>query len=91
MHGSPLSKYNNRDLWKEDDYHTYGWNRGGAFYPLNRTTRTLPDRYRKDLERETINEGCDEEGTGKRMRTCTLLMSQLHGIRKKGFLQKNFT
>lgn len=24
MHGSPLSKYNNRDLWKHYDYHSYG-------------------------------------------------------------------
>ena len=24
MHGSPLSKYNNRDLWSRYDYHSYG-------------------------------------------------------------------
>jgi hypothetical protein len=24
MHGSPLSKYNNRDLWNHYDYHSYG-------------------------------------------------------------------
>jgi hypothetical protein len=30
MHGSPLSKYNNRDLWKHYDYHSYGI-RGEAF------------------------------------------------------------
>ncbi len=24
MHGSPLSKYNNRDLWSRYDYHAYG-------------------------------------------------------------------
>ncbi|MCK9592440.1 MAG: hypothetical protein M0Q91_10585 [Methanoregula sp.] len=30
MHGSPLSKYNNRDLWKQYDYHSFGI-RGEAF------------------------------------------------------------
>ncbi len=30
MHGSPLSKYNNRDLWKHYDFHAYGI-RGEAF------------------------------------------------------------
>jgi hypothetical protein len=30
MHGSPLSKYNNRDLWERYDYHAYGI-RGEAF------------------------------------------------------------
>ena len=31
MHGSPLSKYNNRDLWEKYDYHTYGISGRGFF------------------------------------------------------------
>jgi len=36
MHGSPLSKYNNRDLWTRYDYHSYGIY-GEAFLSFEQT------------------------------------------------------
>jgi hypothetical protein len=36
MHGSPLSKYNNRDLWTRYDYHSFGIN-GEAFLSFEQT------------------------------------------------------
>jgi hypothetical protein len=36
MHGSPLSKYNNRDLWTRYDYHSYGIS-GEAFLSFEQT------------------------------------------------------
>jgi hypothetical protein len=50
MHGSPLSKYNNRNLWTRYDYHSYGIS-GEAF---------LSDRYRENVERKAFTPGCDE-------------------------------
>jgi hypothetical protein len=37
MHGSPLSKYNNRDLWTRYDYHSYGIS-GEAFLSFEQTS-----------------------------------------------------
>jgi hypothetical protein len=40
MHGSPLSKYNNRDLWKRYDYHAYGIT-GEAFLSFEQENNDL--------------------------------------------------
>ncbi len=40
MHGSPLSKYNNRDLWDRYDYHAYGIS-GEAFLSFEQDNEAL--------------------------------------------------
>lgn len=40
MHGSPLSKYNNRELWERYDYHAYGI-LGEAFISFEETREAL--------------------------------------------------
>jgi hypothetical protein len=40
MHGSPLSKYNNRDLWDHYDYHAYGIS-GEAFLSFEQGNQML--------------------------------------------------
>ena len=40
MHGSPLSKYNNRNLWDLYDYHTYGIT-GEAFLSFEQDNEEL--------------------------------------------------
>ncbi len=40
MHGSPLSKFNNRDLWDRYDYHTYGIS-GEAFLSFEKNDEGL--------------------------------------------------
>jgi hypothetical protein len=40
MHGSPFSKYNNRDLWNHYDYHTYGII-GEAFLSFEQENKSL--------------------------------------------------
>ena len=46
MHGSPLSKYNNRDLWERYDYHAYGIF-GEAFLSFGtvNSATVIKDRY----------------------------------------------
>ena len=48
MHGSPLSKYNNRDLWNVYDYHSYGIS-GEAFLSFEKKRENL--RYLTDTGR----------------------------------------
>ena len=52
MHGSPLSKYNNRDLWQKYDYHTYGI-RGEAFLSFEQDHDDI--RYLTDTGRTWSN------------------------------------
>jgi hypothetical protein len=48
MHGSPLSKYNNRDLWDQYDFHAYGIS-GEAFLSFEQDNKGL--RYLTDTGR----------------------------------------
>ena len=70
MHGSPLSKYNNRDLWTHYDYHSYKI-RGEAFlsfeqnnddiHYLTDTGRTWSDKHTlRDVMKTTS--GHDDTG-----------------------------
>ena len=91
MHGSPLSKYNNRDLWEHYDYHSYGI-RGEAFLSFEQDhddIHYLTDTGRTWSNRHTLRDVMKTKPEKIIRIPWTPRMILLHGSRQD--LKKNST